>query len=73
GLTITNFMFRLYETAQSSAQSVGFVKALRAQFKHKSLLVWDSAVRHNSRVVRKYLDSTRGAIQMALLPVYART
>lgn len=29
--------------------------------------------RTNFVFVREYLDSTRGAIQMALLPVYART
>ncbi len=36
-----------------------------------ALIVWDGAAQHRSRVVREYLDSTRGAVQMALLPGYA--
>jgi transposase len=37
----------------------------------KLLIVWDGAAQHKSRIVRAYLDSTRGAVQMALLPGYA--
>ncbi|AST30262.1 hypothetical protein CDC45_24345 (plasmid) [Ralstonia pseudosolanacearum] len=57
--------------AIKSAQIVEFLKAPRSQFKRKLLIVWDGAMQHKSRVVREYLDSTQGAIQMALLPAYA--
>jgi len=57
--------------AIKSAQIVEFLKALRTQFKRKLLIVWDGAAQHRSGVVREYLDSTHGAIQMALLPGYA--
>lgn len=71
GLTRTNFVFRLHDGAIKSAQIVEFLKALRAQLKRKLLIVWDGAAQHKSRIVREYLDGTRGAVQMALLPGYA--
>jgi len=71
GLTRTNFAFRLYDGAIKSAQVIAFLKALRAQLKRRLLIVWDGAAQHTSRLVRDYLDSTRGAVQMALLPPYA--
>jgi transposase len=71
GLTRTNFLFRLYDGAVKSAQIVEFLKALRSQLKRRLLIVWDGAAQHKSRIVRDYLDSTKGAIQMALLPGYA--
>ncbi|MCO5123477.1 MAG: transposase [Rhizobacter sp.] len=49
----------------------GVLKELRAQLKRKLLIVWDGAAQHKSRIVREYLDSTHGAVQMALLPGYA--
>lgn len=71
GLTRSNFLFRLYDGAVKSAQIVEFLKALRAQLKRKLLIVWDGAAQHKSRIVREYLDSTQGAVQMALLPAYS--
>ena len=71
-LTRSNFLFRLVDGAIKTAQIVEFLKALRAQLKHKLLIVWDGgAAQHKSRIVRAYLDSTHGAIQMALLPAYS--
>ncbi len=71
GLTRTSFMFRLHDGAIKSGQIVEFLKALRKQLKRKLLIVWDGAAQHRSRIVRQYLDSTRGAVQMAFLPGYA--
>lgn len=71
GLTRTNFVFRLHDGAIKSAQIVEFLKALRKQLRRRLLIVWDGAAQHRSRIVREYLDSTRGALQMALLPGYA--
>lgn len=48
-----------------------FLKALRSQLRRKLLIVWDGAAQHKSHIVRDLLDSTKGAIQMALLPGYA--
>jgi transposase len=71
GLTRTNFLFRLYDGAVKSVQIVQFLQALRSQLKRRLLIVWDGAAQHKGRVVRDDLDSTNGAVQMALLPGYA--
>ena len=71
GLTRSNFLFRLYDGALESAQIVEFVRTLRVQLERKLLIVWDGAAQHRSRIVREYLDSTQGAVQMALLPPYS--
>ena len=71
GLTRANFLFRLVDGAIKSAQIVEFLKALRAHLKRRLLIVWDGAAQHKSRIVGDYLDSTDGAVQMALLPAYS--
>ena len=71
GMSRSNFLFRLYDGAIKSAQIVEFLKGLRSHWKRKLLIIWDGAAQHKSRVLRAYLDSARGAIQMALLPGYA--
>jgi transposase len=70
GMSRSNFLFRLYDGAVKSAQIVEFLKALRAHLRRKLLIVWDGAAQHKGRIVRQYLDSTKGAVQMALLPGY---
>jgi len=47
------------------------LKALRAQLRRKLLIVWDGAAQHKSRIMREYLDSTNGVVQMALLFAYS--
>lgn len=71
GLTRANFLFRLHDGAVKSAQIVEFLKALRTQLKRKLMIVWDSAAQHRSRIVREYLDSTKGTLQMALSAGYS--
>jgi len=71
GMTRSNFLFRLYDGAIKSAQIVEFLKGLHAHLRRKLLIIWDGAAQHKSRIVRNYLDSTSGAVQMALLPGYA--
>jgi transposase len=71
GLTRTNFLFRFHDGSIKSPQIVDFLKALRAHLKRKLLIVWDGLKAHGSRLVRSYLDSIKGAIQIAFLPPYA--
>jgi len=71
GLTIAHCVFRLYEGAIRSAQIVEFLKALRRHLKMRLLIVWDGLRAHRSRLVRDYVDSTEGTIQLAFLPAYA--
>lgn len=71
GLTRTNCVFRFHEGSIKKEQIVEFLKALKAHLKHPLLIVWDGLRAHRSRLVRDYLDSTQGHVQVAFLPPYA--
>lgn len=71
GLTRTNCLFRFHEGSIKKEQIVEFLKALRAHLKQPLLIVWDGLKAHRSRLVRDYLDSINGRIQIAFLPPYA--
>ena len=71
GLSRTNCLFRLYEGSIKKEQHVEFLKALRAHLKRPLLIVWDGLRAHRSKLVRDYLDSTDGLLQMAFLPPYS--
>ena len=71
GLSRTNFLFRLHEGSIKKEQHVEFLKALRAHLKQPLLIIWDGLKAHRSKLVREYLDSTGGEIQMAFLPPYS--
>jgi DDE superfamily endonuclease len=71
GLSRTNCMFRLHEGSIKKEQHVEFLKALHAHLKRPLLIIWDGLKAHRSKLVRDYLDSTEGAVQMAFLPPYS--
>lgn len=71
GLTRINFLFRLHEGSVKKEQVVEFLKALRTHLKRPLLIVWDGARPHRNHLVRDYLDSTEGDVQVAFLPPYA--
>ena len=48
-----------------------FLQALRKQLRAPLLIIWDGLQAHRSRLVRDYVDSTAGQIQLAFLPAYA--
>lgn len=66
-----NCLFRFHDGAIRSPQIVEFLRALRRHLKRKLLIIWDGLRAHRSRLVRAYLDSTYGALQVASLPAYA--
>lgn len=71
GLTLHCCYFRLFPGTIKSAQIVTFLKALRRQWRQRLLIIWDGLQAHRSRLVRDYVDSTRGHLQLAFLPPYA--
>ena len=71
GLSRTNCLFRMYEGSIKKEQHVEFLKALRAHLKQPLLIIWDGLKAHRSALVREYLDSTDGEVQMAFLPPYS--
>jgi len=71
GLTRTNCLFRLHEGSIKKEEIVAFLKALKAHLRQPLLVIWDGLRAHRSRVVREYLDSIKGHIQIAFLPAYS--
>ena len=71
GLTFWNFYFKLIPGAFNGARVIEFLRQLRRQIKRRLLVIWDGLPAHRSRVVRDYVDSTQGAIQIEPLPAYA--
>ena len=71
GLTKTNYLFRFHEGSIKKEQIVEFLKALKAHLKLPLLIILDGLRAHKSKLVREYLDSTDGHIQIAFLPPYA--
>ncbi len=64
-------MFRLHEGSIKKEEIVEFLKALKAHLEQPLLVIWDGLRAHRSRLVREYLDSLDGHIQIAFLPPYA--
>ncbi len=71
GMHFSGACFRIYEGAVKKEQVVGFLKALGTHFRQPLLILWDGARPHHSRLVRNYVDSTKGHIQISFLPPYA--
>lgn len=71
GLTFWNFYFKLVPGSFNGARLIEFLRQLRRQIKRKLLVIWDGLPAHRSRVVRDYVDSTKGTIQIEQLPAYA--
>jgi transposase len=71
GVSFWSFYFRLFPGAIKSPQVIEFLKALQAHIGRKLLIVWDRLTAHRSRLVRDYVESLRGAIQLEYLPPYA--
>ncbi len=71
GVTVWRFYFRLYEGTVKKEQVVGFLRHLRRHVRGKLLIVWDHLKQHHSRLVRDYVLSQRGAIELEYLPAYA--
>jgi transposase len=71
GLTALNFYFRLYAGSVKAPQVVEFLSALIRHIRRPMLVVWDGLPAHRSRLVREYIESLQGRIELAYLPPYA--
>jgi transposase len=71
GITFQRFYFRLFPGAIKGAQLVEFLHALGRQIRRKVLVIWDGLPAHRSQLVRDYVESLKGAIQLEYLPAYA--
>jgi transposase len=71
GVTYWRFYFRFFPGAIKGPQIVDYLKALKATIHGKLLIIWDGLPAHRSRVVRDYVESLDGHIQLERLPAYA--
>lgn len=65
------FYFRLFPGTIKSEQVIEFLHALGQHIGQPVLIIWDGAPIHRSGIVREYLESLNGAIQIERLPAYA--
>jgi len=70
GVSMWKFYFRLFPGTIKAPQCIDFLKALHRHIGRKLLIIWDGLAVHKSRMVRDYLESTNGDIQMDFLPPY---
>ena len=71
GMHFRGLCFRLHDGAIRQEQARDFLKALLAHFRRPLLIIWDSGQPHRSRLVRDYVASTDGKLQLHFLPGYA--
>ena len=71
GVTHWRFYFRLLPGAIKKEQIVQFLKALLAHIGKKLLIIWDRLPGHRSALVRRYVESLEGRMQIEFLPAYA--
>jgi len=72
GVTFWNIYFKLIKGAVRAPEFVAFLKNLRRHLANRKLLiVWDRLPAHRSRLVRDYVESQAGALQLEFLPPYA--
>jgi len=71
GVTYWRFYFRFFPGAIKGPQIVEYLNALKATLRGKLLVIWDGLPAPRSRVVRDYVESLDGHIQLERLPAYA--
>jgi transposase len=71
GITLWQFYFRLYEGSMGKEEIRDFLQHLWKQIRRPMLVIWDRLPGHRSRLVKGYVDSLNGNIELHYLPAYA--
>jgi transposase len=71
GMHVRGMCFRLPDGSIAKEEVVAFLQGLLAHFRRPLLIIWDNSRPHRSRLVRDYVASTQGRIQLQFLPGYA--
>ena len=71
GISPWHFYFRLYPGSIRGPQLIEFLKVLRTTIGEDLLVIWDGLKAHRSRLVREFVESLHGPIQLEYLPAYA--
>ncbi len=70
-MVLWQFYFRFYTGSIKGLQVVQFLKHLQRHVPGKMLILWDGAAIHRCGLVKDYLESTEGQIEVERLPAYA--
>lgn len=62
GVSIYRFYFRLYPGPIRAPQCVEFLEALKQDIGRKLLIIWDGPQVHKSRLVRQFVEASKGAV-----------
>ena len=71
GVTWWNFYFRPFPGAIRAPQVVEFLAHLLRHVPGKVLVIWDGLPVHRSRMVKEFVASQQGRLQLERLPAYA--
>jgi transposase len=71
GLTLWNLHFELFTENIKSEHIIVFREKLKNVIADKMLVVWDGLSSHRSQLVKQYLASEPGRIEILRLPPYA--
>jgi len=71
GLTLYNFYFEVFRESICKEHVVVFLEHLQRCVPGKILILWDRLPAHRSHLVREYVATLEGRIELAYLPAYA--
>jgi transposase len=71
GITLWNFYFQIHPGSIKGTQVVEFLRALLRHLGVRILVIWDGATIHRCGLVKDFLKTTNGQLELALLPAYA--
>ena len=71
GVTWWTFYFRLFPGTIRSPQVVQFLTHLMRHIAGDLVVVWDGLRSHRSRLVKEFVASTNGRLELEFLPAYA--
>jgi len=71
GVTWWTFYFRLFPGTIRSPQVVQFLTHLMRHIPGNLVVVWDGLRSHRSRLVKEFVASTNGRLELEFLPAYA--
>jgi len=71
GVTWWNFYFRLFPGAIKGPQIIEFLTHLLRHIPGPLTVIWDGLPSHRSRLVKEFVESTEGRLELEFLPAYA--
>ena len=71
GLVLLRFYFQIHAGALKGPHVIEFLQHLQKHVPGKLLILWDGASIHRSKLVREYVASTGGRVEVERLPAYA--